>query len=86
MNTLIKKTFPHLNFFVDPIANDGCQAYGCSKYYYYNLSGSIKKDKLNTLYTGPEYDLEYSKQLVEKQISFYNNIENKKAYEKSNIY
>jgi carbamoyltransferase len=74
-NSLIKKHFPDINFYVDPIANDACQAYGASKYYYYKNTECMKKDPLHSLYTGPKYNLDEMKKLVEYEVMKYNKIE-----------
>jgi len=72
-NSIIKKEFPDLNIFIDPVANDGCQAYGSVKYNYYKHSNSMKKSPLTTLYNGPKYSLDYMKKLVELEVMVYNN-------------
>lgn len=74
-NSLIKKHFPDIKFYVDPIANDACQAYGASKYYYYKYTECMKKDPLHSLYLGPKYDLDEMKKLVESEVMKYNRIE-----------
>lgn len=73
-NSLIKKEFPDINFFVDPVANDSCQAYGAVKYYYYDLTNSTKKEPLTTLYHGPKYNKEYLKNLVRLEVLKYNSL------------
>lgn len=72
-NTLIKKNFPNLNIYVDPVSNDGCQAYGGAKYFYHSNTESMNKCPLTTVYNGPKYDLEYTKKLVEFEVMKYNN-------------
>jgi carbamoyltransferase len=71
-NTLIKKNFPHLNIYIDPVSNDGCQAYGAVKYFYYSNTESKTKCPLTTVYHGPKYDLNYMKKLVEFEVMKYN--------------
>jgi len=71
-NSLIKKTFPNLNIYVDPVANDGCQAYGAAKYFYYVDTESKIKSPLNTVYYGPKYELSHMKKLVESEVMKYN--------------
>lgn len=46
------KRFPHLNFFVDPIAHDGGTAIGAAKYLWHNITGDTTVRKLKTLYLG----------------------------------
>jgi len=72
-NTLIKKNFPNLNIYIDPVSNDGCQAYGAVKYFYYSNTESKIKCPLTTVYHGPKYDLDYTKKLVEFEVMKYNN-------------
>lgn len=76
-NTLIKKEFPDLNIFIDPVANDGCQAYGAVKYNYHRYSESTKKSPLTTIYNGPKYNLDYMKRLVELEVMMYNSKKSK---------
>lgn len=75
-NSLIKKEFPEINFYVDPVSNDACQSYGSAKYYYHDTVKSITKVPLTSLYTGPEYDLDDMKKLVFSKTLKYNSIEN----------
>lgn len=77
-NTLIKKEFPELNIFIDPVANDACQAYGAVKYNYYKHSQSNKKSPLKTIYNGPKYSLDHMKKLVELEVMLYNNSKSEK--------
>ena len=51
-NSVIQEEFPNINFYIDPIASDGCQSYGAAKYYYHKDSGSISKDPMYTTYYG----------------------------------
>lgn len=73
-NSIIKKHFPNINFYVDPVANDACQSYGSAKYFYYRNTNSTKKDSLNSLYTGPIYDLNYMRNLVIYEVFKYNEL------------
>jgi carbamoyltransferase len=77
-NSLIKKEFPDLNIFIDPVANDACQAYGSVKYYYHKYSESIRKSPLTTIYNGPKYSLDHMKKLVELEVMLYNNSKSEK--------
>ena len=56
-NSLIKKTYPNLNVFVDPIAADGTVALGAAAYEYYTKTKDINKLVFG-LYQGPSYNLE----------------------------
>ena len=54
-NYQIKKHFPKINFYIDPIANDSCISYGAAKLFYYQLTNSKIRSPLETLYQGPRY-------------------------------
>lgn len=51
-NSVIQEEFPDINFYIDPIASDGCQSYGAAKYYYYKETRSMKKEPMHTTYHG----------------------------------
>lgn len=63
-NSLIKKKFPEINFYVDPIANDACQSFGASYYYYHKFTGDSKIKKLNNIYLGSIYNKEKMKEVI----------------------
>jgi len=65
-NSIVKEKFPDINFFVDPIAGDLCQAYGASKYFYHKKSGSKEISPLETTY----YGLEYNPKLMKTEIEY----------------
>ena len=54
-NYILKKEFPNINFYIDPLSTDAGISYGQAKYLYYELTNSTKKDPLKTLYQGPRY-------------------------------
>ncbi|MGB0404871.1 MAG: carbamoyltransferase N-terminal domain-containing protein [Fusobacterium sp.] len=54
-NYLIKKLYPNINLYIDPIANDACLSYGAAKYFYYKLNKSNISEPLKSLYCGPYY-------------------------------
>ena len=56
-NSVIKKKFNHLNFFVDPIAKDSCLSLGAALYYYYNKTKSNTLFKFDSIYLGPKYKI-----------------------------
>lgn len=56
-NSLIKKTYPNINIFVDPIAADGTVALGAAAYEYYSNTKDINK-LVFCSYQGPLYQLE----------------------------
>ena len=75
-NSAIKKAYPDLNLFIDPIASDACQAYGIAKFYSNVDRKSIKNKPLETIYMGPKYDLKLKKIEIEIAVAK----ENKKGY------
>lgn len=54
-NYLIKKKFPNINLYIDPIANDSCLSYGVAKSLYYTLNPDKEPKPLKSLYHGPKY-------------------------------
>lgn len=56
-NSLIKKTYPKLNIFIDPIAADGTVALGAAAISYYTTSKDINKLVFSS-YQGPLYSIE----------------------------
>jgi len=75
-NSAIKKAYPDLNLFIDPIASDACQAYGIAKFYSNVDRKNIKNKPLETIYMGPKYDLKMKKIEIEIAVAK----ENKKRY------
>ena len=63
-NSLIKKMFPNLNIFVEPIGSDSSQSLGAALYHYKRMFPHCKFLNLNTLYYGPQYNLNEIKQRV----------------------
>lgn len=66
-NSAIQEEFPEINFYIDPIASDGCQSYGTAKYYYYEETGSMMKEPMYTTYHGTHQP---SLNFLKKQIEF----------------
>ena len=66
-NYLIKKNFPNINIFADPLANDGNLSLGAAKSYYYFNNKSKVRDPLNTLFLG----LSYTKEEILNSIKKY---------------
>ena len=75
-NSVIKKTFPHLNVFVEPIGSDVSQSVGAALYHYKRLFPNTKFTNLNTLYYGPEYSIVDTKSKLLKLVEQYNNESN----------
>lgn len=72
-NSLIKRTFPHLNIFIEPIATDASQALGAALYHYKRKFTEARFKNLNTLYLGPEYSIVDTKAKLLKLVEKYNN-------------
>lgn len=71
-NSCIKKEFPDLNVFIDPVAGDGCQAYGVAMHYYYNEFCNDEDwtpKKMETTYLGPRYNLKTLKAEIEYEVA-----------------
>lgn len=56
-NSLIKKTYPNLNLFIDPIAADGTVALGVALHQYYTTTKDINKLVFGP-YQGPHHSVE----------------------------
>jgi carbamoyltransferase len=75
-NSAIKKAYPDLNVFIDPIASDACQAYGMAKFYYGKYNKELKNKPLKTIYMGPNYNLKMKRMEIELAVAK----ENKRVY------
>jgi len=71
-NSEIRKNFPKIKFYVDPIANDACQSFGAAKFYYHKLINNTNPSKLNNLYLGADYDIAKNKNTIKKIVNQYN--------------
>jgi predicted NodU family carbamoyl transferase len=71
-NSIIKKKYPKLNIYVDPIANDASLSLGAAKYHYYKRSEDTRLSKEDSIYLGPTYSL---KDIKEKIESFINGLQ-----------
>jgi carbamoyltransferase len=54
-NYFIKKQFPKINFFHEPISHDGGTAIGAAYYGWINYSGNAPNFNSSTIYLGPKY-------------------------------
>jgi predicted NodU family carbamoyl transferase len=71
-NSKIRKNFPKIKFYVDPIANDACQSFGAAKFYYHKLTNNTNPSKLNNLYLGADYNISKNKNAIKKIVNHYN--------------
>lgn len=72
-NTAIKRAFPNLNIFVDPIAADSTLSLGAALYHYNKKFPQTKFTKIKDLYLGTEYSIVDIKQKILKLVECYNN-------------
>ena len=75
-NSVIKKTFPHLNIYVEPIATDSSQSLGAALFHYKNKFPETRYQRLNNLYLGLEYSTIETKDKLLKLVEQYNNESN----------
>jgi carbamoyltransferase len=67
-NSVLKRKFPNVNFYIDPIPHDAGQSFGIGKYFYHDITGSEEIKPMNGLFTGPEYSLEDLKTSIKNKI------------------
>lgn len=71
-NSMIKKKFPHLNIYVEPIAADSSQALGAALFHYKRRFPDTKYKKADTLYLGPHYSIMDTKSRLFELVERYN--------------
>ena len=71
-NSKIRKNFPKIKFYVDPIANDASQSFGAAKFNYHKLTNNISPSKLDNMYLGADYDIAKNKNAIKKIVNQYN--------------
>lgn len=71
-NSQIRKNFPKIKFYVDPIANDASQSFGAAKFNYHKLTNNINPSKLDNMYLGADYDIAKNKNAIKKIVNQYN--------------
>lgn len=67
-NYLIKKHYPNINLYIDPIPNDTNQSLGAVKYNFYKDNGYLPKDPLNSLFLGPTYPKQEILNTIQKYV------------------
>lgn len=72
-NTIVKKHFPNLNVYVEPIGSDASQSIGAALYHYKLQFPDTKFSKTDNLYFGPHYRLPNIKQRLFDLVERYNN-------------
>jgi carbamoyltransferase len=71
-NSVLKKKFPNINFYIDPIPNDAGQSLGIAKYFYHELTNSKEIKPIKHLYNGPSYDVNDLKSRILNKVNFIN--------------
>lgn len=71
-NSVLKKKFPNINFYIDPVPNDAGQSIGAAKYHYHKISQSMEIKPLKTLYNGPEYHPDILRKIIELEVNKHN--------------
>ena len=69
-NYVIKKKFPNIEIYHEPISHDGGTAIGAAKYVYHKGKNDFEKRKQTSIYLGPKY----SNETINKSIKSYNNM------------
>ena len=71
-NYFIKKKFPNIEIYHEPISHDGGTSIGGAKYAYHEKKKDFKKRKQTSIYLGPKYPIEQ----IKKSIKSYSNMFN----------
>lgn len=71
-NYWIKKKFPNIEIYYEPISHDGGTAIGAAKFVYHERKNDFEKRKQTSIYLGPKY----STKIIDKSIKSYNNMFN----------
>lgn len=71
-NSEIKKHFPDINVYCEPIAADASQSVGAALYYYKKHFPDAMFKKIDNLYQGPHQDLPSIKSKLTKLVEHYN--------------
>lgn len=72
-NSEIKRHFPHINVYPEPIAADSAQSIGAALFHYKMQFPNAKFKKINNLYFGPHYELPIVKQRLLQLVEQHNN-------------
>ena len=71
-NYFIKKKFPNIEIYHEPIAHDGGTAIGAAKIQYHILKNNLKKQKQTSIYLGPKYLPNLLLSIIEKYKNNFN--------------
>lgn len=72
-NSIVKKHFPQLNVYPEPIAADAAQSIGAALYHFKLQFPNTKFKKISNLYLGPHYEPSIIKQRLLQLVEQYNN-------------
>lgn len=72
-NSVIKKKFPNLNIYIEPIAADHSQSFGAAMYHAKKKFNFNKFKNTDTLFLGPEYSIVDTKNKLLTLVEQYNN-------------
>lgn len=72
-NSVLKKKFPHLNIYPEPIASDAGQSVGAALYHYKLEFPHTQFKKIDNLYLGPHYEHSTIKQRLLHLLEQHNN-------------
>ena len=72
-NSEVKKHFPNINVYAEPIAADAAQSIGAALHHYKLEFPSTKFKKVDNVYFGPHYELPDVKQILLQLVEQYNN-------------
>jgi carbamoyltransferase len=67
-NYYLKKRFPNINFYFEPLSHDGGTAIGAALFRWYKLNPNSKPYKQRTLYYGPQYSKEQLLEGIKKYV------------------
>ena len=68
-NYFLKKKFPNINFYFEPISHDGGTAIGAAYWRWKELNPNFKFKPLKSLYLGPQYSKEQLLEGIKKYVS-----------------
>ena len=75
-NSIIKKTFPNLNVYSEPIGTDAAQSIGAAYALHQKMFPGRQIKPLSNIYLGVKYDAEVVKDSIYKLVEQYNNESN----------
>ena len=71
-NYFIKKKFPNIEIYHEPIAHDGGTAIGAAQFGWFKHSSDVSIRKQTSIYLGPKYSIENNKKLIKSYNNMFN--------------